>query len=452
MQVISAVTAIQTLGMTNKIVQAASQPALAKSARTGHPQFGNGTGERENLGHPPSANGEGVTYDAVDRMVENGGGANQFVYSPVSQQPLAEMHGLAVGYAYIQLPGGAVAVYNSTPDLFQWNHADWLGSARLFSTTSRTAIPAMAYAPFGEGYAGGQQWIQFTGAGAWTVADNENDTGSLDDFTFRRYSPGQGRWISPDPAGLAAVDPSNPQSWNRYAYVMNNPATSTDPLGLFNDAVSTVNDCVTVPDCKTYYVDGMQVSGTTAVGLLSMDAAAQCPSSCSGFSNTGQYVQYLATAGSRAQGYVNFSDLQQSLYDANGTFYTPDEWQTYLNQTSRLQEIGQYNRLSGNLPTGGSIPPFNTNIPIVNGAHANFPYACQAGFNCGPGRYSNGVHVECAGGGRNCAAGSPLVAHDDTVSPWTGTFRLQDVLTGRFWEHGLIDLFYGQFCGCVFPH
>ena len=54
--------------------------------------------------------------------------------------------------------------------------------------------------------------------------------------------------------------------------------------------------------------------------------------------------------------------------------------------------------------------------------------------------------------GGSIAAGSPLVAHDDTVSPWTGTFRLQDVLTGRFWEHGLIDLFYGQFCGCVFPH
>jgi hypothetical protein len=37
---------------------------------------------------------------------------------------------------------------------------------------------------------------------------------------------------SSDPAGLAAVDPSNPQTWNRYAYVTNNPASFVDPTGM----------------------------------------------------------------------------------------------------------------------------------------------------------------------------------------------------------------------------
>jgi hypothetical protein len=49
---------------------------------------------------------------------------------------------------------------------------------------------------------------------------------------FREYHPTQGRWISPDPAGLAAVDLTNPQSLNRYAYVMNNPMVLFDPLGM----------------------------------------------------------------------------------------------------------------------------------------------------------------------------------------------------------------------------
>ena len=39
--------------------------------------------------------------------------------------------------------------------------------------------------------------------------------------------------MHPDPAGLAAVDPSNPQSWNRYAYVLNNPLRLVDPQGLW---------------------------------------------------------------------------------------------------------------------------------------------------------------------------------------------------------------------------
>ena len=42
----------------------------------------------------------------------------------------------------------------------------------------------------------------------------------------------QGRWLVPDPAGLAAVDITNPQTWNRYAYVGNNPLTYVDLEGL----------------------------------------------------------------------------------------------------------------------------------------------------------------------------------------------------------------------------
>jgi hypothetical protein len=41
--------------------------------------------------------------------------------------------------------------------------------------------------------------------------------------------------FQPDPAGLAAVDPSNPQTWNRYAYVGNNPMSNVDPSGLYDD-------------------------------------------------------------------------------------------------------------------------------------------------------------------------------------------------------------------------
>ena len=52
------------------------------------------------------------------------------------------------------------------------------------------------------------------------------------DTATRKQYPNQGRWLSPDPAGLAAVNPSSPQSWNRYSYVENSPMGATDPTGL----------------------------------------------------------------------------------------------------------------------------------------------------------------------------------------------------------------------------
>ena len=59
----------------------------------------------------------------------------------------------------------------------------------------------------------------------------QDTVSGLYDFPAREYSI-QGRWPSPDPAGLGAVDPTNPQSWNRYAYVVNNPLMLIDPTGL----------------------------------------------------------------------------------------------------------------------------------------------------------------------------------------------------------------------------
>ena len=45
---------------------------------------------------------------------------------------------------------------------------------------------------------------------------------------FRNYDPELGRWLSRDPLGKAEIQ----EGPNLYAYVRNNPVSSTDPLGL----------------------------------------------------------------------------------------------------------------------------------------------------------------------------------------------------------------------------
>jgi RHS repeat-associated protein len=169
-----------------------------------------------------------LTYDALGRMVEQQRGSSytQIVYGPDGGK-LALMNGQTLSKAFVPLPGGATAVYNSS-GLQYYRHSDHLGSSRLASTPSRGLSYSGAYAPFGEPYkeAGITTDHAFTG-------QNEDTITALADFTFREYGfTHSGRWISPDPAGLSAADPTDPQSWNRYAYVRNRPLQNVDPLGL----------------------------------------------------------------------------------------------------------------------------------------------------------------------------------------------------------------------------
>ena len=61
----------------------------------------------------------------------------------------------------------------------------------------------------------------------------------LDPTPNRMFTSSYGRWLSPDPAGTKAVTLTDPQTWNMYAYVRNNPTTLTDPTGLTERVAQT---------------------------------------------------------------------------------------------------------------------------------------------------------------------------------------------------------------------
>ena len=65
----------------------------------------------------------------------------------------------------------------------------------------------------------------------------------LDYADQRYYAASMGRFLTPDPY-RASGGPSDPQSWNRYAYVEGDPINHSDRVGLYRDA----QDCIDDPD------------------------------------------------------------------------------------------------------------------------------------------------------------------------------------------------------------
>jgi RHS repeat-associated protein len=174
-------------------------------------------------GHMIANDSTTLTYDAMGNMAEASWG-DQYLYDTDGRLLAGSAAQASAYYTAIPLPGGGIVSYNSG-SLGSYKHGDWLGSVRLASTPTQTVAWDVAAAPFGETYASTHVGNVFAGM-------QQNIVGDEYDTHFREYHTSQGRWISPDPAGLAAVDPSNPQTWNRYAYVNNDPLSATDPSGL----------------------------------------------------------------------------------------------------------------------------------------------------------------------------------------------------------------------------
>ena len=126
--------------------------------------------------------------------------------------------------------------------------ADHLGSARMLTANGGWPVSTDTFYPFGQetGSPAGDNTFKFTGK------ERDSESGN-DYFGARFYGSSMGRFMSPDPlpwihwqhgdeddqkkfAGFI----SNPQNFNMYTYVNNNPLNKTDPTGM--NACGTNND------------------------------------------------------------------------------------------------------------------------------------------------------------------------------------------------------------------
>jgi RHS repeat-associated protein len=125
------------------------------------------------------------------------------------------------------------------PDTVQYYHSDSIGSVRAITDATGGVVDRLDYLPFGE------RWNPGTTNERREFAGRQFDleTG-LDYFGARYYAGSTGRFTSVDPLGSSGRM-TNPQTFNRYAYALNNPLRHIDPWGLEVSA-----DCANKADCK----------------------------------------------------------------------------------------------------------------------------------------------------------------------------------------------------------
>ncbi len=128
---------------------------------------------------------------------------------------------------HILAGGRLICTFDSTgTNVFEFYHSDYLTSTSIQTDQSGNQIQHYEYSAFGQ-----SRYTQST----TTFQPSRRYTGQvLDDATglyyynFRFYDPQLGRFIQPDDI---IPDLGNPQSYNRYSYVLNDPFRYTDPSG-----------------------------------------------------------------------------------------------------------------------------------------------------------------------------------------------------------------------------
>ncbi|MEM4326371.1 MAG: RHS repeat-associated core domain-containing protein, partial [Candidatus Pacearchaeota archaeon] len=136
------------------------------------------------------------------------------------------LHILLIVSFLTSITGSPQRAEAQTPDpgTLVFYHTDHLGSTTAITDATGNVLQLLEYDPWGQVVKDiGDNYAHYR----YTGQEFDPEIG-LYNYRARMYAPGIGRFISPDPI---VPEPGNPQSLNRYAYVMNNPLRYVDPSG-----------------------------------------------------------------------------------------------------------------------------------------------------------------------------------------------------------------------------
>ncbi|MEL6556937.1 MAG: SpvB/TcaC N-terminal domain-containing protein [Bacteroidota bacterium] len=156
---------------------------------------------------------------------------------------------------------GSIAVLSDQSVTLQYYHHDQINSTNLVSDAAGNVITHLVYQPYGKLYSSasfGEGNVQFS------YEDKELDATGLYYFNARYFDPSSGRFITADTDLGANLYRSD--TFNRYAFNLNDPIDYTDPSGHSSD------------DNRGKAVGGLFISGAEiAIGAMLLSAAPECP-------------------------------------------------------------------------------------------------------------------------------------------------------------------------------
>ena len=201
---------------------------------------------------------------------ENGAITYYLRSSVLGGQVVAEISGAGVlqrGYVY--LGGQLLAVQQS--NAVSWIHQDPFVKSKRVTNGSGNIVSTIELDPWG----GNTNRSNTSAFQPRTFTTYTRDGNAADEAMFRRYNRWWSRFDQPDPYD-GSFSLTNPQSFNRYVYVHNDPINFTDPSGRDPDEFTCrVGD----PDCVVGSVTvnfsgggrGLGVGGTSAGPIVIED-------------------------------------------------------------------------------------------------------------------------------------------------------------------------------------
>ena len=345
------------------------------------------------------------TYNALNQRVriDQNGGANEFVFN-LNGQRVSYWDPVA-GEIQAQTYWGSTPVEFNEAGTAHFQHQDWLGTERVRTTYTGAIESTFTSLPFGDGYSS-------TGADndPYHFADLDHDyTSNTDHAQFRQYSNTQGRWMSPDPYS-GSYDITNPQSFNRYSYVLNNPLSYVDQSGLACSVVvggirqtpgtpGTAAEhqfAASIGGIEAYpYAGGGIVGGATDVGLQG-----------DGVNTNASYVAAAAFTAAAQNGSFNifaFSGGAQATMNAL-SLVSPSVLAAVNNITFLSPGLGGGS--GGNWPSGSGATTVLEGTSLVDelaagGTFGGASTGCGHDANCAF-TNNNALLQRLAGGGSGC--------------------------------------------------